>query len=93
MRRISTVNSSILLKLKVIIFATLCAIPLRGDEPPPGSPEAIAREAAAKYEKSQKLRIRQDFWSGELTGAKGKAIRLQFFKGHRYRVFLAPVCT
>ncbi|MCB1094599.1 MAG: hypothetical protein KDN22_03370 [Verrucomicrobiae bacterium] len=58
------------------------------DTPSPGSAERQARKAAAPFEKSG-MRLRQDFWSGSLSGAKGKAIRLQFFKGHTYRLFLA----
>ena len=61
----------------------------RADTPPVGSAEAQARKAAAVYVKSEGLRLRQDFWSGVLSRTKGKAIRLQLFKGNTYRMFLA----
>jgi hypothetical protein len=57
-------------------------------EAKPGSAEAEARKAASSYEKKG-MRLRQDGWRGVLSGDKGKAIRLQFFKGHEYRLFLA----
>jgi hypothetical protein len=61
----------------------------RADTPSAESAEAQARKAAAVYVKSEGLRLRQDFWSGSLSGKKGKAIRLQLFKGNTYRLFLA----
>ena len=60
-----------------------------GEETRVTEPEKAARAAAAKYEKRKGFRLRQDFWSGVLSGVKGKAIRLQFFKGNKYRLFLA----
>jgi hypothetical protein len=73
----------------VAAFVAFYVLPLNAETPADGSPEKEARTAAAEYEKSQGLRLRQDFWDGSLSGTKGKAIRLQFFKGHTYRLFLA----
>lgn len=57
--------------------------------PEPGSAEQVARKAAAPFEKEKGFRLRQDFWNGSLSGSKGKAIRLQLFKGNTYRLILA----
>jgi hypothetical protein len=56
---------------------------------PEDSPHHAALAAAEPYFANENFELRQEFWGGELSGEKGKAVRLQFFKGNTYRVFLA----
>lgn len=51
--------------------------------------EAVARAAAVPYAEKEKIEFRSDVWVGELTGAKGKAVRVQCIKGRRYRFIVA----
>lgn len=56
----------------------------------PGSPEAEARRVAAPFvEKREGFRLREQPWLGELSLERGKAIRVQFFRGHAYQLFAA----
>ena len=80
----ATAVAAVIAGLSVLVFSTNAGFA----EAKSGSPEDEARKEAAPFEKKG-MRLRQDFWSGELTQEKGKAIRLQFFKGHEYRLFLA----
>lgn len=50
--------------------------------------EDTAVTEANKAEKDG-FSIRQELWTGELTPTKGKAIKLQLFKGLEYRFWLA----
>ncbi|MEM7148158.1 MAG: hypothetical protein AAF591_23860 [Verrucomicrobiota bacterium] len=56
---------------------------------PVESPHFAALKAAEPYLENEDFELREEFWGGELSGAKGKAIRLQFFAGNTYRVILA----
>lgn len=84
-----TPSFPVILRLAIIAVVGGIFLSAQADTEQSGSAESTARAAAAPYVKSQGLRLRQDFWQGALSGTKGKAIRLQFFKGHSYRLFLA----
>lgn len=56
---------------------------------PPDSPEHAALSAASEFLGNDAFMLRQDYWKGDLTTETGKALRLQFFKGNRYRFFFA----
>jgi len=57
---------------------------------PEGSPEAAALEVAAPLLENKKgFLLREDYWKGELSQERGKAVRLQFFKGNSYKLILA----
>ena len=61
----------------------------KASEFPVDSPHHAALKAAEPYLANEAFELRQEFWGGDLSGEKGKAVRLQFFKGNTYRVFLA----
>jgi len=56
---------------------------------PPNSPEHAALNAASEFLTNDAFLLRQDYWQGTLTTETGKALKLQFFKGNRYRFFFA----
>ena len=58
-----------------------------GADAPKSSPEGQARLEAAKAKKG--LKVRGDCWRGEISGEKGRAVRLQLFKGLTYELYLA----
>ena len=62
-----------------------------GEEPklfPPNSPEHQALSAATPYLGDDDFYLRNDYWQGKITADSGTAMRLQFFKGNTYRLFL-----
>lgn len=60
-----------------------------GNPFPPDSPEHAALSAASEFLGNDSFMLRQDYWKDDLTTETGKALRLQFFKGNRYRFFFA----
>lgn len=58
-----------------------------GGDVPVASPEGQARLEAGKANKG--LKVRGDCWRGEISGEKGRAVRLQLFKGLTYELYLA----
>ena len=75
----------------LIIFTIISAYADENSENPfpPNSPEHAALNAASKFLADDAFLLRQDYWKGNLTTELGKALRLQFFKGNRYRFFFA----
>ncbi len=73
------------------VFAVAAPAPSVAEEDSldPKSPEFAAITLAAPDIKRKEFDLRDDFWSGSLTGEAGKAIRLQFFKGNDYTVYFA----
>ncbi len=55
----------------------------------PDSPEYAAIMLAAPYVQSDHFELREDYWSGRVSGKTGTAVRLQFFKRNTYRLFFA----
>ncbi len=49
---------------------------------------AAARAQAAPFEKDGFV-FREDHWESPVSADKGKAVRIQLFKGHEYRVCVA----
>ena len=54
-----------------------------------GSAERAALTRAEPYLENEDFFLRSDYWSGELSGITGKALRLQCFKGNQYSFFFA----
>lgn len=62
-----------------------------GDPPKPfpkDSPEHQALTASSPYLGNDAFTLRNDYWTGSVSTASGTAVRLQFFKGNLYRLFL-----
>lgn len=55
---------------------------------PKDSPEHQALTAASPYLGNDAFTLRNDYWTGAVTTDAGTAVRLQFFKGNVYRLFL-----
>jgi hypothetical protein len=55
---------------------------------PKDSPEHQALTASTPYLGNDAFTLRNDYWTGSVSTASGTAVRLQFFKGNVYRLFL-----
>ena len=76
--------------LALFLFGVLGSVHAqKAEDFPPDSPHHAALAAVEPYLENEAFELRQEFWGGELAGEKGKALRLQFFKGNTYRLFLA----
>lgn len=81
-----------IISLLILMFIPVCY--LHAADPsenpfPLDSPEHAALSAASEFLANDAFLLRQDYWKGSLTTETGKALRLQFFKGNRYRFFFA----
>lgn len=75
--------------------ALSCAVPSTvataegGGEPyPEDSPEHQALTLASPFLGDSSFKLRNEYWTGRLSTANGRAVRLQFFRGNHYRLFL-----
>jgi len=80
--------------LAAFLAAAAClAAPLAGaDGPaqpyPEDSPEHQALSLASPFLGDEAFKLRNEYWTGRLSTTNGRAVRLQFFKGNLYRLFL-----
>ncbi|MEM8955620.1 MAG: hypothetical protein AAGD22_15815 [Verrucomicrobiota bacterium] len=75
--------------LVLVLWGPLDGLAQRATDFPVESPHFSALTAAEPYLENEDFELREEFWGGELSGEKGKAVRLQFFAGNTYRVILA----
>jgi len=82
-----------------LLAAAAClALPLAGAEAPAepypeDSPEHQALSLASPFLGDSEFKMRNEYWTGRLSTASGRAVRLQFFKGNLYRLFLGVAPT
>lgn len=78
-------------KLQRLAFVslTLAATGLVADDRyPEDSPEHQALSLATESLEEKGFSLREDYWSGILSGETGRALKLQFFKRNEYRLYL-----